>query len=140
MTPFIQKLIERPCFTVSTESSVGDVVDVLFKHNIGAVVVVNAAGDVEGIISERDIVRRLGSVEDVRSLATSELMTRNVICISTNATSSELMKIMTEHKCRHVPILNEGQLAGMVSIGDVVKRLFEKLETEAEQMRIFINS
>ena len=140
MTPFIERLIQRPCFTVSAESSVGDVIDVLFKHNIGAAVVVNAANEVEGIISERDIVRKMGSSSEIRGLATIELMTRNVVSVSTEVTSSELMKIMTEHKCRHVPILQAGKLAGMVSIGDVVKRLFDKYEAEAEQMRTFINS
>ena len=118
----------------------GDVIDMLFKHNIGAVVVVNNANEVAGILSERDIVRRLASNEDIRGLATAELMTRNVVSASTDVTSSELMQIMTEHRCRHVPILSEGRLAGMVSIGDVVKRLFDKYETEAAQMRIFINS
>ena len=140
MTTLVQKLLARPCFTVSSSSTVGEVVNEFSKHNIGDVPVVNNQQKLEGIISERDIVRRLAQSEKISELCAADLMTRNVISVSTSATSSDLMKIMTEKKCRHLPIVSEGKLAGMVSIGDVVKRLFDKYETEAEQMRSFINS
>ena len=140
MTTLVQKLLARPCFTVSPGATVGEVVNEFSKHNIGAVPVVNNQQKLEGIISERDIVRRLAQSEKIVELCVADLMTRNVISVSTSATSSDLMKIMTENKCRHLPVLSDDKVVGMVSIGDVVKRLFEKYETEAEQMRSFINS
>ena len=67
-------------------------------------------------------------------------MTKDVISVTTNVTSSDLMQVMTENKCRHFPIVRGSRLVGMVSIGDVVKRLLEKYNAEVEQMRSFINS
>ena len=70
----------------------------------------------------------------------SDLMTTDPILTTAEVTSSDLMKLMTDHKIRHIPIVKEDQLLGIVSIGDVVKRLLEKLERETEQLRTFINS
>jgi len=140
MSTLIQKLLHRPCFTVSSSATAEEIISLLSKHNIGAVPVVTNQQELEGIISERDIVRKLVQSEDINKLCALDLMTRDVISVSTNATSSDLMKIMTEQKCRHLPILSKGKLVGMVSIGDVVKRLFDKYETEAAHMRSFINS
>lgn len=70
----------------------------------------------------------------------SDLMTTDLIVTTAEVTASDLMKLMTEHKIRHIPIVKEDQLLGIVSIGDVVKRLLEKLERETEQLRTFINS
>jgi len=140
MTPFIQKLLARPCFTVTPGATVDEVIHLLAKHNIGAVIVASRTRELEGIISERDIVRRLKQSGNLSDLTASELMTSDVISVGTGVTSADLMKIMTENKCRHLPILAEGRLVGMVSIGDVVKRLLEKYQSEVEQMRSFINS
>ena len=140
MTPFIQKLLARPCFTVSSSATVDDVIHLLSRHNIGAVIVVSKKQELEGIISERDIVRRLNQSGNIGDLNASDLMTKDVISVNTSATSADLMKIMTENKCRHLPILSDGKLVGMVSIGDVVKRMFDKYHSEVEQMRSFINS
>ena len=140
MTPFIRKLLARPCFTVPAGATMDEVIHLLAKHNIGAVVVVGRDQKLQGIISERDIVRRLNQSGNINELSASDLMTRDVISVGTGATSSDLMKIMTEKKCRHLPIVSEGRLVGMVSIGDVVKRLLDKYQTEVEQMRSFINS
>ena len=70
----------------------------------------------------------------------SDLMTTDPILTTAEVTSSDLMKLMTDHKIRHIPIVKEDQLLGIVSIGDVVKRLLEKLERETEQLWTFINS
>lgn len=70
----------------------------------------------------------------------SDLMTTDVIVTTAEVSSSDLMKLMTDHKIRHSPIVCDDQLLGIVSIGDVVKRLLEKLERETEQLRTFINS
>ena len=140
MTAFIKSLIQRPCFTVNSNSTVVEAVEVLSRHNIGAVLVVDETKSIKGIISERDIAWRLASHQSINGFLASDIMTKNVISVTTNVSSSDIMKLMTENKCRHLPIVSNGQLLGVVSIGDVVKRLLEKYDQELEQMRTFINA
>ena len=140
MTAFVQSLTKRKCLTVLATTSLEEVVRVLARNSIGALVVVSKNGKIEGIVSERDIVRRLSWSVTINDLTASDVMTKDVISVTTNVTSSDLMQVMTENKCRHLPIVRGGRLVGMVSIGDVVKRLLEKYNVEVEQMRSFINS
>ena len=140
MTPFMKSLITRPCFTVSRGSTLVKVIEILSHHNIGAVVISDGSNTVDGIISERDIVQRLTINQSLDDLLASDIMTKEVVCVTTAASSSDLMKLMTEKKLRHLPIVSNDQLIGIVSIGDVVKRLLEKYECEVEQMRSFINA
>ena len=94
-----------------------------------------------GIISERDIIKNLNNPDiDVYNRNISDIMVKSVITAPQTVNSSELMQIMTDNKIRHVVIMDGNILRGIVSIGDVVKRLLEKLEGEAEQLRLFINS
>lgn len=140
MTAFVQSLTKRKCLTVLATTSLEEVVRVLARNSIGALVVVSKNGKIEGIVSERDIVRRLSWSVTINDLTASDVMTKDVISVTTNVTSSDLMQVMTENKCRHLPIVRGSRLVGMVSIGDVVKRLLEKYNAEVEQMRSFINS
>ena len=140
MTAFVQSLTKRKCLTVLATTSLEEVVRVLARNSIGALVVVSKNGKIEGIVSERDIVRRLSWSVTINDLTASDVMTKDVISVTTNVTSSDLMQVMTENKCRHLPIVKGSRLIGMVSIGDVVKRLLEKYNAEVEQMRSFINS
>ena len=140
MTAFVQSLTKRKCLTVFATTSLEEVVRILARNSIGALVVVSKNGKIEGIVSERDIVRRLSWSVTINDLTASDVMTKDVISVTTNVTSSDLMQVMTENKCRHLPIVRGDRLVGMVSIGDVVKRLLEKYNVEVEQMRSFINS
>ena len=140
MTAFVQSLTKRKCLTVFATTSLEEVVRILARNSIGALVVVSKNGKIEGIVSERDIVRRLSWSVTINDLTASDVMTKDVISVTTNVTSSDLMQVMTENKCRHLPIVSGSRLVGMVSIGDVVKRLLEKYNAEVEQMRSFINS
>ena len=140
MTAFVQSLTKRKCLTVFATTSLEEVVRILGRNSIGALVVVSKNGKIEGIVSERDIVRRLSWSVTINDLTASDVMTKDVISVTTNVTSSDLMQVMTENKCRHLPIVRGNRLVGMVSIGDVVKRLLEKYNAEVEQMRSFINS
>ena len=140
MTPFLKSLINRSCFTVRANSSISQVIGKFCQHNIGAVVVTSDENAVEGIISERDIVRLLAKSKSIDDLVASDIMTKDVVTVVPSVSSADLMKIMTEKKFRHLPITSKGELVGVVSIGDVVKRMLEKYEAEAEQMRSFINS
>ena len=141
MKPFIKKLLKRGCITVSSEEKIKEVAALLAKNLIGAVPVTNKNEEVIGIVSERDIVKNLNNcVVDITSEKVATIMTKSVISAPKTVSSSDLMEIMTENKIRHVVIMEEKALLGIVSIGDVVKRLMEKLEGEAEQLRSFINS
>lgn len=127
--------------TVKPTDSVQSIVDTLAKHRIGAVVVVNESSGIAGIVSERDVVRAMASnAVGVMSKTAADIMTAKVRTCSPTDTEADLMSLMTEHRIRHLPVLSEGKLAGMISIGDVVKLRMETMELEAEQMKTYIAS
>jgi CBS domain-containing protein len=140
MTPFIAKLIERSCVTTLADCPLDDLIAILAERRIGTVVVVDRYHQVIGIVSERDIIRHLSTGSTTADTLTKNIMTSKVITVENNVTSAQLMQLMTEHRIRHVPITRDGKLVGIVSIGDVVKRLLEKYEQEAELIKQFINS
>jgi CBS domain-containing protein len=130
----------RAVTTVTSGSSIADAVDLLTNKKIGAVVVVDD-NKVVGIVSERDVVRHLA--KDWSALASrpvSDIMTKNVISVSRFATVSDVMERMTEKRIRHMPIVENGELVGIVSIGDVVKRKIEETEQEATALKEYIAS
>jgi CBS domain-containing protein len=130
----------RTVVTVTARSSIQDAVDLLNKNRIGAVVVVDGS-KVVGIVSERDVVRHLG--KDWSSLGArpvADIMTKGVVTTSPRATVAELMERMTEHRVRHIPVVEGGDLVGIVSIGDVVKRKIEETEQEAIALKEYIAS
>jgi CBS domain-containing protein len=127
--------------TVRTHDPISEAVRILNEHRIGAVVVLADNGTVAGILSERDIVRHLG--EDPAGLlkrAVREIMTTEVITCDRHAAVGELMEQMTRFRIRHIPIVENGELIGIVSIGDVVKRKIEEAEQEALALREYIAS
>ena len=140
MTPFMKSLIARPCYTVGPRAALSEIIKLLAEHNIGAVVVENGAGTVQGIISERDIVRHLATEQDLSGWIAQDIMTKKVATVTTKALSSEMMQVMADHNCRHLPILEDGKLVGVVSNKDVMNRTLEKHQDEAEAMRAFISS
>ena len=140
MTPFIAKLIERSCVTTHADCSLDDLIATLAERRIGTVVVVDRDQQVIGIVSERDIIRHLSTGGTTADTFAKNIMTSKVITVENNVTSAQLMQLITEHHIRHVPITCDGKLVGIVSIGDVVKRLLEKYEQEAELIKQFINS
>ena len=128
----------RAVETVTSATTIAQAVDVLNAKRIGAVVVVDA-GKVVGILSERDVVRHLGT--DWAALAdrpVSDIMTKNVFTASRFATISDVMERMTEKRIRHMPIVDNNELGGIVSIGDVVKRKIEETEQEALALKEYI--
>lgn len=125
----------KPTDTVQT------IVDLLAHHRIGAVVVIGPTGHIAGIVSERDVVRAMaGNASAVTSKLASDIMTEKVRTCSPGDTETDLMSLMTEHRIRHLPVVSGGQLAGMISIGDIVKRRMEIMELEAEEMKTYIAS
>ncbi len=108
-------------------------------HRIGAVLVRDAKDNVIGVISERDIIHGI-AVNGARALdmEVRELMTREVVSCKPTDTISEVMRVMTTHRFRHLPVMEDGELKGMVSIGDVVKYRLEETEMEARVLRDYV--
>ncbi len=116
-----------------------DVAQKLAAKRIGAIVVVGARGEIEGIISERDIIRALsrnGPEGVTRPI--SEFMTSSVVTCQETDTLDELMAMMTAKRFRHLPVVTDGALVGIISIGDVVKHHVAEVEMEAMAMRDYI--
>ena len=128
----------RDVVTTGPEASLAEIAAVLSEKRIGAVLVVQD-GDLRGIVSERDIVRALArhGSEALRKLA-SDCMTPRVVTCRPEDTINDVMHKMTSGRFRHLPVLENGRIAGIVSIGDVVKRRIEEVEKEAEQIREYI--
>ncbi|MFZ1058004.1 MAG: CBS domain-containing protein, partial [Candidatus Rokuibacteriota bacterium] len=120
--------------TIRPEQTVRDALVLLAKHNIGALVVVNAAGMPVGIVSERDIVREAARNEQVFGRAMSEIMTRDVITGVPEDDLASVANLMTEKRIRHLPVVTGGKLIGIISIGDVVKAQRDKYQGEAETL------
>jgi CBS domain-containing protein len=128
-------------FSVTADDKIVDAVSLLNEKNIGAVIVKDKKGAVVGILSERDIVRRLGQQgAKVMDLKVSECMTPEPYTCSPDATLDDLMTQMTEKRIRHLPVTNSGKIIGVVSIGDVVKRKIEEAEQEAAALKEYIAS
>jgi CBS domain-containing protein len=125
--------------TVRPDATIADTSQLLAKHRIGAVLVTDAADRILGIISERDIVRGLAKHgAAVAELAVADLMTRDVHTCAPNDTIADIMGVMTAHRFRHLPVLDEGRLAGIVSIGDVVKYRLDEAKLEVESLRDYV--
>jgi len=126
--------------TVRSDSTIGELIATLASHNIGAVVVVDDDRLV-GIISERDIVRHLaGSAEGFRARPVATLMTRSPKTCRKTDSIEDAMNTMTRGRFRHLPVVENGELIGIISIGDVVKRKIEDAEQEAGALREYISS
>jgi CBS domain-containing protein len=116
-----------------------EVADKLAAKRIGAIPIVGTAGEIAGIVSERDIIRAL-SVQGPDCLAqpVSETMTKHVVTCQEADTLDELMAMMTARRFRHLPVVADGALVGIISIGDVVKHHVAEVEMEAIAMREYI--
>jgi len=124
--------------TIRPDATVTELLAGLAGHNIGAMVVVGDSG-VAGIVSERDVVRQLHAHgASVLAQPVEEIMTSVVSTCSKGDTLDSLTRLMTENRVRHVPVLEDGKLIGIVSIGDVVKTRMEELESEHEQLQSYI--
>lgn len=129
----------RDVVTADADMSLQEISKVLSDKKIGATVVLDKSGNVCGIASERDIVREVAkSGADALSKPISSCMTQKVISCDETETVDDLMEKMTKGRFRHLPVISDGKLTGIISIGDVVKRKIEKAEHEAEEMKRYI--
>jgi CBS domain-containing protein len=129
--------------TVTPETTIRQLLGVLAEHNIGACVVC-AADDtaaIEGIVSERDVVRRLhadGAAVAVENTV-GAIMTSDVTVCSSGDAIEEILGVMTERRIRHLPVVDDGKLTGIVSIGDLVKHRIDQLTFERDQLEGYVH-
>ena len=125
--------------TVPPGCLVADAAQILNENRIGAALVRSDAGEIVGIISERDIVRGLATNhESCLQMTVQELMTRPVISCSPTDSVDKLMEMMTDRRIRHLPVMENDELLGIISIGDVVKIRISEIENESEALRQYI--
>ena len=127
--------------TITPDTTVRHLLAVLAEHGIGAVVVSHDGTSVEGIASERDIVRALAARgAAVMSEPVTAIYTAEVYTVTPQTSLDDVMRMMTDHRIRHAPVVVDGQLRGIVSIGDVVKNRIDELETERTALSDYITS
>src|SRR6185312_942571 len=125
--------------TIPPDATVRDLLALLAEHNIGAVIVSGDGAAVDGIVSERDVVRKLNGNDDVLGAPVQEIMTAVVQTCEPEHDVDELMVQMTERRIRHVPVLDDGDLVAVISIGDVVKSRIGQLEFERDQLDFYVH-
>lgn len=125
--------------TIAPTAGVRELLALLAEHNVGALVVSSDGSHVEGIVSERDVVRHLARNERVLDGVVSSIMTVEVRSCAGDDPVPELMQTMTEHRVRHLPVLDGDVLTGIISIGDVVKSRIGELEFERDQLDKYVH-
>jgi CBS domain-containing protein len=137
----ILKLKGREVVTSGPTTTLLDIAELLGARGIGCVVITGADDKVVGIVSERDIVRALAAHGAAAlELPLTDIMSRKVVTCGVSDTISSLMERMTEGKFRHLPVIEQGQLGGIVSIGDVVKHRLHEMECEQSALRDYIQT
>ncbi|HEX8804774.1 MAG TPA: CBS domain-containing protein [Acidimicrobiales bacterium] len=127
--------------TIPPTASVAEATAELGRHNVGALVVSDDGTTIAGIVSERDIVRALAATgSSVLRVPVSDLMTAEVTTCGPRATVDDLMRTMTDHRIRHVPVVDGGAMVGIVSIGDIVKSRIDELQVETDTLHGYLAS
>ena len=125
-------------FTVGPDATVYEALQKFAEHDVGALVVTEE-GEVVGLVSERDCARKLAVlVRRAKETPVREIMTKEVSCVGSKQTVDGCMALMSEKRVHHLPVLENGQLAGMISIGDVVRAIIEDRESTIEQLEHYI--
>ena len=125
--------------TINPDASVRELIALLAEHNVGALIVSSDGSTLDGIVSERDVVRRLHGDDGVLDGEVSTIMTAVVETCDEETLLDDLMKTMTERRIRHVPVVKDGRIAGIISIGDVVKHKIGELQFERDQLDHYVH-
>jgi len=126
--------------TIRPDALVTELVSLLREHNLGAVVVSSDGRTIAGIVSERDVIRRLANGTDFLAGPVSAIMTTSVLECSAEDTVAALMTLMTDRRVRHLPVVNKRhELTGIVSIGDLVKSQISQLQFERDQLAVYVS-
>lgn len=127
--------------TISDQATLAEAANLLDQKRIGAVVAVDKAGELIGVLSERDIVRRFARHgEGTGAMVVADAMTRGVITAAPNEDVDTCLGRMTDRRIRHLPVVQDGELRGIISIGDLVKFKIDSVLAEAEAMTAYIRS
>lgn len=129
----------RDVVTIRPDASVRELLAVLAEHNIGACIVSGDGTTLEGIVSERDVVRRLDADPSALDHPVAGIMTRSVTTCAEDDTVDGVMGVMTQHRIRHVPVTDGTGLVGIISIGDLVKHRIEELTFERDQLDHYLH-
>ncbi|HLJ19969.1 MAG TPA: CBS domain-containing protein [Stellaceae bacterium] len=125
--------------TIRPTATIAEAVDLLCRKRIGALVVSANGTDPQGILSERDIVHGLGAQgATLLGSRVDELMTKTVVTCGPHDRVADLMALMTERRIRHIPVLRNGKLGGLVSIGDIVKNRLDEIELETTSLKAYV--
>ena len=125
--------------TIVPDAGVRELLSLLAEHNVGALIVSSDGDALDGIVSERDVVRSLHNDGTVVNKTIREIMTELVETTEPSASLDELMEVMTRRRIRHVPVVEDGRLVGIVSIGDAVKHKMGQLEFERDQLDSYVH-
>ena len=125
--------------TIKPDAGVRDLIALLDEHNVGALIVSSDGVGVDGIVSERDVVRHLHTDGTVINNTVDAIMTTSVATCDPDTPLDDLMKVMTDRRIRHVPVVDDGRLVGIISIGDVVKHRIDQLEFERDQLDNYVH-
>lgn len=125
--------------TIGPDATVRELIALLARHNIGAAVVSGDGNEVAGIVSERDVVRKLNEVDGLLGASVSAIMTSEVKTCGPGDSLDEVRHTMTAGRFRHLPVVDEGRLVGVISIGDVVKSHIDQLQFERDQLDSYVH-
>ncbi|MEG9224789.1 CBS domain-containing protein [Aeromicrobium sp. Sec7.5] len=128
----------RAVHTIEPGATVAVLLDRLAEHDVGALVVSTDGTHVVGIVSERDVVRKLRGVDDPGSATVDAIMVTEVVTCGLDDSADALMTLMTRRRVRHVPVVEGGELVGLLSVGDAVKQRMDALEFERDQLSSYV--
>ncbi|MBW0143827.1 CBS domain-containing protein [Sphingomicrobium clamense] len=130
----------RDVVTVASTSSVKEVVTLLADRKIGAVVVLDHGGEIAGILSERDVIANICREDDLLGCTAARIMSSPAVTVSSENQVLPALALMSRRKIRHLPVVDDGELVGIVSIGDLVQYRIDNMAAEAEAMREYIQA
>ena len=136
----VSRMSKRECFTLSETDTIKTASQKFDEKKIGCIPILNKSNEVIGIISERDLSQFIYKERFNLNLPISQIMTKDLITCDLNTSVTELMDDMTENKIRHILIMEDNKLKGIVSIGDVVNHLIAKIKEENKNLKDYINS
>jgi CBS domain-containing protein len=136
----VSRMSKRKCFTLTEVDTVKIASQSLQEKKVGAMPVLDKNNNVVGIISERDLSQFIYAERFNPNLSVSQIMSKNIVFCDLNTSVTELMETMTQKKIRHILLMEEKKLLGIVSIGDVVNHLIDKIKNENKSLREYINS
>lgn len=130
----------KQVYSAAPDASVHEALAAMAEKSVGALVVLTSTGELAGIISERDYARKVELLgKTARETRVREIMTERVVCVRPDQTVEECMALMTNKRIRHLPVLEGNQVAGLISIGDVVKAIISEQEFVIEQLEHYIS-